>query len=443
MTSADRNGQFLMAMIDAGGTVPPALGLAADLIQRGHQVQVLADPTIEASARSTGCGFTSWRRAPHLNSRAEQTAMIAAMEGPNPVRALGAVKGYAGKDMTSRFASDVVATVRDSPVDAVLADGLPGILIGAQSTGLPTAALLAQTYARPTPGLPLLGTGWSPARGFPGRARDRLAPRMATWLLNRTVTRLNAVTTRYGQSPIRDVFELFDRCSRVLVLTSPSFDFAAPRLPANVRYVGPQLHDPHWATSADWHRRGTDPLVLVATSSIYQHQVDLLQRIAHALGQLPVQAILTTGQAIDPRTIQAPPNVEAVQAAPHSRILPDASAVITHAGHGTVLKSLAAGVPLICIPMGRDQKDNTVRVLRLGAGVRLKQRSTPGQITAAVSEVLHNPQYAAAARSFAQVLTREAASTPTAADEAEGLLRLNAADDSARNGPDDIGRNTR
>ena len=249
MTTADRGGRFLLAMIDAGGTIPPALGLADDLIRRGHQVRVLADPTIEASARSAGCGFTPWRDAPHFNSRAEQTAMIAAMEGRNPVRAVQAVKAYAGKDMTSRFAGDVVATVRDSPVDAILADGLPGILIGAQSTGLPTAALLAQTYLRPTPGLPLLGTGWSPAHSFPGRARDRLAPSTATWLLNRTLPRLNAVTTRYGQSPLDDVFELFDRCRRVLVLTSPSFDFAAPRLPENVRYVGPQLQDPDWAAS--------------------------------------------------------------------------------------------------------------------------------------------------------------------------------------------------
>jgi UDP:flavonoid glycosyltransferase YjiC (YdhE family) len=87
--------------------------------------------------------------------------------------------------------------------------------------------------------------------------------------------------------------------------------------------------------------------------------------------------------------------------------------------------------------MGRDQKDNTVRVLRLGAGIRLKQRSTPGQIAAAVSEILHNPKYTTAARGFAHVLTHEAASTPTAADEAEGLLRLNAADGSSRDGPDD------
>src|SRR3954451_20129160 len=107
MTTADKGGRFLLAMIDAGGTVPPALGLAADLIRRGHQVRVLADPTIEASARSAGCRFTAWRDAPHVASRAEQTAMIAAMEGRNPVRALQAVKAYAGKHMTSRFAGDV------------------------------------------------------------------------------------------------------------------------------------------------------------------------------------------------------------------------------------------------------------------------------------------------------------------------------------------------
>ena len=63
--------------------------------------------------------------------------------------------------------------------------------------------------------------------------------------------------------------------------------------------------------------------------------------------------------------------------------------------------------------------------------------------TAAVSEILNNPHYAAAARSFGHVLEHEAAITPTATDEAEGLLRLNAAADSAQNGPDDTGRLTR
>jgi UDP:flavonoid glycosyltransferase YjiC (YdhE family) len=142
------------------------------------------------------------------------------------------------------------------------------------------------------------------------------------------------------------------------------------------------------------------------------------------LRQLPVRAVLTTGRAVDPAAIQAGPNVEVLRTAPHARVLRDASVVVTHAGHGTVLKSLAAGVPLVCIPMGRDQKDNTVRVLRLGAGIRLSTKSTPAQIAAAVTEILERPHYRAAARRFAEVLAWEAAHRPRAADEAESLLRL-------------------
>jgi MGT family glycosyltransferase len=415
---------FLLVVIDAGGTVPPALSLGAQLVRRGHQVRVLGDPTIETSAQSAGCAFSPWREAPHFSSVAEQTAMIAALEGGNPYQAFRAAKDYAGKAMTSRFARDVISTVRESPVDAILADGLPGILIGAHATRRPTAALVAQTYVRPTPGLPLLGTGWSPGHGFLVKARDKVIPKVAARLLTPTLPRLNAVIERYELLPLDNVFELYDRCSRVLVMTSPSFDFRAPQLPANVRYVGPQLDDPDWAASAKWQRKGSEPLVLVATSSIYQDQVDLLARIAAGLRQLPVRAVLTTGRAVDPAEIQAGANVEVLQTAPHARVLREASVVVTHAGHGTVLKALAAGVPLVCIPMGRDQKDNTVRVLRLGAGIRLSKKSTPTQIAAAITEILERPQYLAAARRFAEVLAWEAAHRPGAADEAESLVRL-------------------
>jgi MGT family glycosyltransferase len=416
--------RFLLAVIDAGGTVPPALSLGAELVRRGHQVRVLGDPTIETSAQSAGCAFSPWREAPHFSSVAEQTATIAALEGVNPYQAFRAAKDYAGKAMTSRFARDVISTVRESPVDAILADGLPGILIGAHATRRPTAALVAQTYVRPTPGLPLLGTGWSPGQGFLGKARDRIIPKVALRLLTPTLPRLNAVLERYELLPLDNVFELYDRCSRVLVMTSPSFDFSAPQLPANVRYVGPQLDDPDWAAGAKWQRKGSEPLVLVATSSVYQDQVDLLARIAEGLGQLPVRAVLTTGRAVDPTEIQAGANVEVLQTAPHARVLREASVVVTHAGHGTVMKALAAGVPLVCIPMGRDQKDNTVRVLRLGAGIRLSKKSTPTQIAAAITEILERPQYLAAARRFAEVLAWEAAHRPGAADEAESLVRL-------------------
>ena len=422
-TNMGRGRRFLLAVIDGGGTVPPALGVAADLIRRGHQVRVLADPTIEVAALAAGCAFSPWQQAPHFNSRVEQTAMIAAFEGRNPYRSLRALRDFAGQEMTKRYAHDVITTAQALPVDVVLAEGaVPGIVIGALGTGLPTAALMPNVYLRPMVGFPLLGTGWRPGRGVMGRARDRLAPKAAQWLLARTLPRMNAALAGYGQPPIRELFEVLDRCSRVLVMTSPSFDFPAARLPDNVRYVGPQLDDPPWAAEQTWRHPGREPLVLVATSSIFQHQTGLLQRMAQGLGHLPVRGLITTGLAVDPQQIQAPPNVEVVQAAPHRQVLAEASVVVTHAGHGTVLKALAAGVPLVCVPMGRDQKDNTVRVLRLGAGVRISKKATPNQIAAAVSEILENPNYASAARRFAGTLAWEATNVPSAADEAEGLL---------------------
>ena len=135
---------------------------------------------------------------------------------------------------------------------------------------------------------PRMGTGWRPGRGVVGRARDRLAPKAAQWLLARTLPRMNAALTGCGQPPIREFFEVLDRCSRVLVMTSPSFDFPPARLPDNVWYVGPQLDDPVWTAGQTWGRPGSEPLVLVATSSIFQHQTGLLQRRAQGLRTLPV-----------------------------------------------------------------------------------------------------------------------------------------------------------
>ena len=115
--------RFLLAVIDGGGTVPPALGVAADLVRRGHQVRVLADPTIEVAALAAGCAYSPWQEAPHFDSRVEQTAMIAAVEGRNPYRLLKALRGFAGQGMTRRYAHDVITTAQAFPVDAVLAEG--------------------------------------------------------------------------------------------------------------------------------------------------------------------------------------------------------------------------------------------------------------------------------------------------------------------------------
>jgi MGT family glycosyltransferase len=175
-----------------------------------------------------------------------------------------------------------------------------------------------------------------------------------------------------------------------------------------VRYVGPQLDDhASGATGDRWAGPPGQPLVLVGLSSTVMRQEGLLQRAADALGQAQVRGLVTTGPAVDPAGISAPPNVTVTRWVRHADVLPHCSAVITHGGHGTVLKALIAGVPLVLVPLGRDQPDNAARVVHAGGGIRLRKNASVSALRAAVARVIGDPRYRAAARAMAARLDAE------------------------------------
>ena len=207
----------------------------------------------------------------------------------------------------------------------------------------------------------------------------------------------------------------------MLALTGSAFDFPAA-LPPNVRYVGPQLDDPEWAEPWTPARGGDRPLVLVAMSTTFMDHVGQLQRAVTALAGLPVDGLATTGPAVGPEQIDAPPNVTVVRSAPHGDVLAHADALVTHGGHGTVMKALVAGVPIVCLPTGRDQPDNAARLKARGAGIKLSQRAAPRRIRAAVQRILDDPSYAAAASRLGDQLRAESDSGAALA-ELEGLAQ--------------------
>jgi UDP:flavonoid glycosyltransferase YjiC (YdhE family) len=81
--------------------------------------------------------------------------------------------------------------------------------------------------------------------------------------------------------------------------------------------------------------------------------------------------------------------------------------VITHGGHGTVLKALIAGVPLVLVPLGRDQPDNAARVIHAGAGIRLRKNTSTAALRTAIARVTDDPHYRTAARRMAARLAAE------------------------------------
>ncbi len=415
---------LLFALWDGGGTVPVELGVVRRALAAGHTATVLGDPSFATDVADTGAGFRSWERAPHRRSSAREDDFIRDWEVRTPPALLARLCERVITGPAAGYAADVRRALEDEAADVVVASGpLLGALVGAESVGVPGVALCSNVYSRPAPGLPPFGSGLAPARGVPGRLRDRALNGLVERLWNRHLAPLNAARAELGLEPLPGIWAQWDGAARVLVLTSQCFDLPA-QLPDNVRYVGPVLDDPPWAepyTPPD----GDEPLVVVGLSSTWMGQADALRRIVAALDTLPVRGVVTTGPAVAPSEVPGTARVDVRRSAPHAALFPQAAAVVTHAGHGTLIKTLAAGVPALCLPMGRDQGDNVVRAERHGAVLALRKSAPPARIAAAVRRLIDDPAYRRAAQALGVRLRADAAG-PALVDELESAARSRA-----------------
>jgi UDP:flavonoid glycosyltransferase YjiC (YdhE family) len=401
---------YLFALTDGGGTVPPELGAARRLVERGHRVRVLGEDSMAPEVRATGATLVPWRRAPNRPDRDPANDPLKDWEARGLLAQARDMGELVIAGPAPAVAHDVLEEIdRERPDLVVTSVFTFGAMVAAESRGIPFDVLIPNVYALPTPGRTPFGAGLRPARGPLGRARDRAVTSLSSRVFDRyTLDGLNGLRARLGLGPLTHSWEQMSAARRHLVLTSPAFDLPGP-LPANARYVWPVLDDPSWADDAPWAPPpGDDPLVLVALSSTFQDQAALLGRIVDALAMLPVRGIVTTGQSLAPDAVPGAANVVVVASAPHHAVLPGAALVVTHGGHGTLVKALAAGRPVVVLPHGRDQADNAVRVTLRGAGVAISRRSSADRIARSVRRVLDDPAYARAASVLGAAIRHDA-----------------------------------
>ena len=418
--------RYLFAIIDGGGTVPADTSVMRALVQRGHDVRVLADRVLAPDIETTGAEHVPWDRAPQRPNLDPQSVIMKDWDTKTPFQAFARVRDGAMVGPAALFAADVRAELQRRPADAVVGNFFVfGAQIAAEVEGVPFAFLVSNLLSFPGSRTPPLGPGLKPARGPLGRARDAALNRVMARLFDKSLDQLNEARRANGLEPRASVLENFERADRLLLMTSRAFEYESFTPPPNVRVVGPRLDDPAWV--GDWTPpAGDDPLVLVGMSSTYMDHADVLQRVTSALGRLRVRGVVTTGPSIPVEAIEAPPNVTVVERAPHREVLRHASAIVTHAGHGTVIKALAAGVPVVALPLGRDQLDNAARVAHHGAGLRLKPNAKPEAIAKALQRVLDEPAFAANAERLAAAIAAETVED-RAVQELEALASLDSA----------------
>lgn len=409
----DNARSYLFVTWEGGGNVPPVLGTARRLVERGHNVRVLTEPCLREAVAALGARFVPFSR--YFDREDCTRDIMGDWEARTPIGALRRNFDNIVFGPAPIVAEETRRAIESERPDVVVVDHImPGALVAAEAAGIPRVILFHTPEFLPGPGKPAAGSGFMPREDVIGRTRDGLFNRAFLKMLDAYVPSFRQMHQEFGLPPINsaaDLIEHYHRADRRLILTSEAFDFPITPSPANTRYVGPVLDDPQW--SGEWESPWTDrdkrPLVVASLSSTFQNQRDALQRIITAVGALPVRGLVTTGPAMRGAQFDAPANVVVVPAAPHSRVFPEAAAVITHGGHGTVMRALANGVPALCLPMGRDQDDNAARVVAHGAGLRLKRSAKPERIAAAVQRLIAEPEFRENARRLCRVIDEDVA----------------------------------
>jgi MGT family glycosyltransferase len=413
--------KVLQAIWDGGGNTAPQLAIGRELVARGHEVTVLGHRVQRARIESEGLRFRAYEHAPDADSSSPETDLLRDWEARTPLGAFGRLRDRLMYGPAGLFARDVLDAMDADRADIVVWDYLLlGAGLGAERAGARSAAVIHHINPLPREGVPPFGPGFQPAKGAPGRLRDAAARRMLERSFMPGLKALNRARAELDLDPLEGPFDQLLGANLILVLTSPAIDFEGSN-PPNLRYAGAALGPRTTANwESPWPADDERPLVVASFSTTYMDQQDLAERTAEALAELPVRGLLTAGRAIDPSRLPAASNVEVREFVPHSAVFGEASLVVTHAGMGTVHAALAAGVPLLCIPDGRDQNDIAVRVAAHGAGARVRRNARTPAIRRAIEAALADEGLRREAERIGQVLRSEDGAARSA-DELEAV----------------------
>ncbi len=371
--------RILVAAFGDAGHVFPAIALGKALAARGHEVVIETWEERRQAVEGEGLGFAA----------AEEYRMF---PPPDPDSEAG--------QHAAEAARALLPLLEDFRPHVVVSDILTlAPTLAAERAGIPLATLIPHIYPVVEPGFPFFAIGLWPPRTRLGRKVWRAGHDRALKVgLEQGRRDLNIQRERLGLAPI-DRFHGGISPDLALVATYPQLEYPR-RWPAGVEITGPMTFElPHPEIELP---PGDDPLVLVAPSTAHDSDNHLVRTALAALADEPVRVVATTNRVAPQQPIEVPANAVLVEWLSYSQLMPAASLVISHGGHGTVARALGAGIPVLICPIIGDMSETAMRVAWAGAGLSLPWRlCRPSPLRWVARRILGDRSFAARAGEIA------------------------------------------
>lgn len=312
-----------------------------------------------------------------------------------------------------RAARETVPLIREVDPAVVVADILTVAgSLAPQVEGRPWATLVPHVLPTGEPGMPPYSAGARLPRTHAGAAAWELARPLLRKGEEQGRIELNGARERLGLPALAYTHGGISR-QLALVATFPQLEYPRQARVPSVRVTGPLLWEQPFEEVVE--PPGDEPLVLIAPSTSQDPGHRMLRAALAGLAREPVRVLATINRRTPDRPLQVPANARVVDWLSYARAMPRCAAVVCHAGHGTVARALASGVPVVGCPEAGDMAENAARLAWSGTGISLPRRLvTPRGVRLAVRKLLADPTYAERARALAAWSARHDGGTEAA-----------------------------
>jgi zeaxanthin glucosyltransferase len=356
--------------------------LGGELLRRGHSVTFVLNAGAPPSAGPAGL----MRRETGGGSERDLEALLARAARPNgPLGILRTVADAA--ELTDELCREGPGILTEIGADAVVGDAMePASGLLADHLGLPHVSLAAALPVHHDPTVPLPFLSWSYDPSEKGLRRNRGGERVARQLLTRQRRTIARWAQQFALPPRDSLWDCLSRTAQISQLV-PSFDF--PREPASHRHmVGPLRAAPRVEVANDG-ADGARPLVFASLGTLQGHRVEIFRAVAKACRELGARCVVAHCGRLDAARAARIDADLVTDFVPQEKILRSASVCVTHAGMNTVLDSLAAGVPMLAIPIAFDQPGIAARIVHHGVGERISRMLvSPKRVKASLARLL-------------------------------------------------------
>jgi UDP:flavonoid glycosyltransferase YjiC (YdhE family) len=312
-----------------------------------------------------------------------------------------------------RAARETQPLIEEFAPDAVVADILTVAAgLAAELAGVRWASLVPHVLPTPEPGFPPYSIGARLPRTRVGSMLWRAFDPLLRGGLEKGRDELNGARARLGLPPIDELHGGLSR-QLTMVATFPQLEYPRGSWQPWQRVVGPLMWEqPYGDVELP---PGAEPLVLVAPSTSQDPEQTMLRAALNGLADEPVRVLATYNRRMPPEPISVPPNARLVAWVSYAKTVPHCVVVVCHAGHGTLVRSLESGVPVVACPAGGDMAENASRIAWAGVGAPLPRRLVTARgVRLGVQRVLGDEGCRARARALAEWSRRHDGATVAA-----------------------------